>query len=89
MPVIDSDGHYHEPHYLSDQFMEKEYFAKCPRVLDMRGHNLDEGRWLVEGKVVPRVHYSNGVGGGGSRYMTPRHLQMAMKDNSLEMSRDG
>ncbi|MFQ5916693.1 MAG: amidohydrolase family protein [Candidatus Binatia bacterium] len=84
MPVIDSDGHYHEPHYLFDQYMEKEYFGKRPRVLAIRDHALEEGRWVVEGKVVPRVPFTKGVGAGGFQYMTPRHKQMHMKDNSLD-----
>ena len=84
MPVIDSDGHFHEPHYLFDQYIEKEYFGKRPRVLAIRDHGLEEGRWVVEGKVVPRVPFSKGVGAGGFQYMTPRHKKMHMKDNSLD-----
>ena len=84
MTVIDSDGHFHEPHYLFDQYIEKEYFGKRPRVLAIRDHGLEEGRWVVEGKVVPRVPFSKGVGAGGFQYMTPRHKKMHMKDNSLD-----
>ena len=84
MPVIDSDGHFHEPHYLFDQYIDKEYFGKRPRVLAIRDHGLEEGRWVVEGKVVPRVPFSKGVGAGGFQYMTPRHKKMHMKDNSLD-----
>ncbi len=84
MPVIDSDGHFHEPHYLFEQYMEKEYFGRRPRVLAIRDHALEEGRWVVEGKVVPRVPFAKGVGAGGFQYMTPRHKQMHMKDNSLD-----
>ncbi len=84
MPVIDSDGHFHEPHYLFDRYIEKEYFGKRPRVLAIRDHALEEGRWVVEGKVVPRVPFAKGVGAGGFQYMTPRHKQMHMKDNSLD-----
>ena len=84
MTVIDSDGHFHEPHYLFDQYIDKEYFGKRPRVLAIRDHGLEEGRWVVEGKVVPRVPFSKGVGAGGFQYMTPRHKKMHMKDNSLD-----
>jgi hypothetical protein len=28
MRVIDSDGHFHEPHYLFEEYMEKEYWGK-------------------------------------------------------------
>ena len=41
MPVIDSDGHFHEPHYLFDRYIEKEYFGKRPRVLAIRDHALE------------------------------------------------
>ncbi len=83
-PVIDSDGHYHEPHYLFDEFIEKEYFSRRPRVLAIRDHGLEVGRWVVEGRVVPRIPFSKGVGAGGFDYMSPRHRQMHMKDNTLD-----
>ena len=83
-PVIDSDGHYHEPFYLFDEFIEKEYFAKRPRVLAIRDHVLEGGRWVVEGRVVPRIPFSRGVSAGGFEYMSPRHKQMHMKDNTLD-----
>lgn len=84
MRVIDSDGHFHEPHYLFDEFMDKEYWSRRPRVVKIQDHALEEGRWLVDGLVVPRVPFSKGVGGGGFQYMQPRHKQMSMKDNSLD-----
>lgn len=84
MRVIDSDGHFHEPHYLFDEYIEKEYWSKRPRVVKIQGHSMEEGRWVVEGKVVPRIPFSKGVGAGGFLYMTPRHEQMHMKDNSLD-----
>lgn len=84
MRVIDSDGHFHEPHYLFDEFIDKEYWSKRPRVVKIQDHPLEEGRWIFEGKVVPRVAFSKGVGAGGFLYMTPRHKQMHMKDNSLD-----
>jgi predicted TIM-barrel fold metal-dependent hydrolase len=84
MRVIDSDGHFHEPHDLFDEYIEKEYWSKRPRVVKIQNHSLEEGRWVVEGKVVPRIPLSNGVGAGGFQYMTPRHKQMHMKDNSLD-----
>lgn len=84
MRVIDSDGHFHEPHYLFEEYIEKEYWSKRPRVAKIQGHALEEGRWVVEGRVVPRVPFSNGVGAGGFQYMTPRFKHMHMKDNSLD-----
>ena len=73
MRVIDSDGHFHEPHYLFDEFIDKEYWSRRPRVIKIQDHALEEGRWLVDGLVVPRVPFSKGVGGGGFQYMMPRH----------------
>lgn len=84
MRVVDSDGHFHEPHYLFEEYIEKEYWSKRPRVVKIQDHPLEEGRWIFDGKVVPRVAFSNGVGAGGFLYMTPRHRQMRMKDNSLD-----
>ena len=84
MRVIDSDGHFHEPHYLFDEFIDKEYWSRRPRVVKIQDHALEEGRWLVDGLVVPRVPFSKGVGGGGFQYMMPRHAQMSMQDNSLD-----
>ncbi len=41
-PVIDSDGHYHEPHYLFDEFIEKE--SELP---NLRFAFLEiDGQWL-------------------------------------------
>src|SRR5439155_562072 len=64
--------------------MEKEFFSMRPRIVDMRDEQRDTGRWLVEGKLVPRLPFTKGVGGGGFRYQTPRHGQMRAKDNSLD-----
>ncbi len=49
MRVIDSDGHFHEPFYLFDEYTEKEYWSKRPRVVKIQDHPIEEGRWLVEG----------------------------------------
>jgi predicted TIM-barrel fold metal-dependent hydrolase len=84
MSVIDSDGHLHEPFDLFDRYMEKEFFALRPRVVDLRDETRDEGRWVAEGKVVPRLPFTKGVGGGGFKYPSPRHKQMKAKDNSLD-----
>jgi predicted TIM-barrel fold metal-dependent hydrolase len=84
MRVIDSDGHFHEPHYLFEEYIEKEYWGKRPRVVKIQGHSMEEGRWAVEGKVVPRIPLSKGVGAGGFLYLSPRHKQMHMKDSSLD-----
>jgi len=82
--VIDSDGHYHEPHSLFDEFMDKEYLSRRPRILALKDHPLEVGRWVFEGKVVPRIPFSKGVGAGGFDYMAPRHPRMHMKDNTLD-----
>jgi uncharacterized protein len=84
MQVIDSDGHLHEPFDLFERYMEKEFYAIRPRVVDLRNEARDEGRWLIEGRLVPRLPFTRGVGGGGFRYQTPRHSQMKAKDNSLD-----
>lgn len=84
MRVIDSDGHFHEPHYLFDQYIEKDYWSKRPRIVKLQDHPLEDGRWVVEGRVVPRIPFSKGVGGGGFAYMKPRHKQMQMKDSTLD-----
>lgn len=52
MRVIDSDGHFHEPHYLFEEYIEKEYCSKRPGMVKIQGHGLEEGRWVVEGRVV-------------------------------------
>ncbi len=84
MQVIDSDGHLHEPFDLFERHMEKEFYSMRPRVVELRDEQRDEGRWLVEGRLVPRLPFTKGVGGGGFRYQTPRHSQMKAKDNSLD-----
>jgi predicted TIM-barrel fold metal-dependent hydrolase len=84
MLTIDSDGHLHEPFDLFDRYIEKEFHALRPRVIDMPGEARDQGRWLAEGRVVPRIPFSRGVGGGGFNYPTPRHKQMKARDNSLD-----
>jgi uncharacterized protein len=84
MQVIDSDGHLHEPFDLFERYMEKEFFSMRPRIVDLRDEQRDTGRWLVEGRLVPRLPFTKGVGGGGFRYQTPRHRQMKAKDNSLD-----
>jgi len=84
MQIIDSDGHLHEPFDLFERYMEKEFFPMRPRVVDLRDEPRDTGRWLVEGRLVPRLPYTKGVGGGGFRYQTPRHAEMKAKDNSLD-----
>jgi predicted TIM-barrel fold metal-dependent hydrolase len=84
MQVIDSDGHLHEPFDLFDRHMEKEFYSMRPRIVDLRDEQRDTGRWLVEGRLVPRLPFTRGVGGGGFRYQTPRHAQMKAKDNSLD-----
>jgi predicted TIM-barrel fold metal-dependent hydrolase len=84
MQVIDSDGHLHEPFDLFERHIEKEFYSMRPRVVELREEQRDEGRWLVEGRLVPRLPFTKGVGGGGFRYQTPRHSQMKAKDNSLD-----
>ena len=84
MLTIDSDGHLHEPFDLFDRYIEKEFHALRPRVIDMPGEPRDQGRWVAEGRVVPRIPFSRGVGGGGFNYPTPRHKQMKARDNSLD-----
>ena len=84
MQVIDSDGHLHEPFDLFERHIEKEFYSMRPRVVELRDEQRDEGRWLVEGRLVPRLPFTKGVGGGGFRYQTPRHAQMKAKDNSLD-----
>jgi hypothetical protein len=84
MQVIDSDGHLHEPFDLFERYMEKEFHSMRPRIVDLRDEARDTGRWLVEGRLVPRLPFTKGVGGGGFRYQTPRHEQMKAKDNSLD-----
>jgi uncharacterized protein len=84
MQVIDSDGHLHEPFDLFERHIEKEFYSMRPRVVELRDEQRDEGRWLVEGRLVPRLPFTKGVGGGGFRYQTPRHSQMKAKDNSLD-----
>ena len=84
MLTIDSDGHLHEPFDLFDRYIEKEFHPLRPRVIDMPGEPRDQGRWVAEGRVVPRIPFSRGVGGGGFNYPTPRHKQMKARDNSLD-----
>jgi len=84
MQVVDSDGHLHEPFDLFERHMEKEFYSMRPRIVDLRDEPRDTGRWLVEGRLVPRLPFTRGVGGGGFRYQTPRHPQMKAKDNSLD-----
>jgi uncharacterized protein len=84
MQVIDSDGHLHEPFDLFERHIEKEFYSMRPRVVELREEQRDEGRWLIEGRLVPRLPFTKGVGGGGFRYQTPRHSQMKAKDNSLD-----
>jgi uncharacterized protein len=84
MLVIDSDGHLHEPFDLFERYMEKEFYSARPRIVDLRDEQRDSGRWLVEGRLVPRLPFTKGVGGGGFKYQTPRHPQMKAKDNSLD-----
>jgi hypothetical protein len=55
MQVIDSDGHLHEPFDLFERHMEKEFQAARPRIVDLRAEPRDSGRWLVEGRLVPRL----------------------------------
>ena len=40
MRVVDSDGHFHEPHYLFDEYIEKEYRSRRPRVVKIQDHSL-------------------------------------------------
>jgi predicted TIM-barrel fold metal-dependent hydrolase len=84
MQVIDSDGHLHEPFDLFERYVEKEFYSMRPRVVSVRDEQRDEGRWLIEGRLVPRLPFTKGVGGGGFRYQTPRHRQMKAKDNTLD-----
>src|SRR5205809_7892078 len=84
MQVIDSDGHLHEPFNLFERYIDKEFYSMRPRVVELRDEQRDEGRWLVEGRLVPRLPFTKGVGGGGFRYQTPRHAEMKAKDNSLD-----
>src|SRR4029453_13968764 len=84
MQVIDSDGHLHEPFDLFERYIEKGFYSVRPRVVELRDEQRDEGRWLVEGRLVPRLPFTKGVGGGGFRYQTPRHPQMRAKNNPLD-----
>ena len=84
MLVIDSDGHLHEPFYLFDRYMEKEFFSMRPRVIGLLDDPREEGRWFAEGKIVPRLPFTKGVGGGGFKYQTPRHKEMKAKDLTLD-----
>jgi hypothetical protein len=43
MRIIDSDGHFHEPHYLFEEYMEKNDWGKRPRVLKIQGHSMEDG----------------------------------------------
>jgi hypothetical protein len=61
MQVIDSDGHLHEPFDLFERHMEKEFQPLRPRIVDLRDEPRDTGRWLVEGKLVPRLPFTRGV----------------------------
>ena len=70
MPTIDSDGHLHEPFDLFDRYIEKEFHALRPRVIDMPGEPRDQGRWVAEGRVVPRIPFSRG---GGRRRVQLSH----------------
>jgi predicted TIM-barrel fold metal-dependent hydrolase len=84
MITIDSDGHLHEPFDLFDRYLEREYWSRRPRVVRIEDHPYDEGRWLFEGQIVPRVPFTRGVGGGGMQYMRPRHPQMQARDMTLD-----
>jgi hypothetical protein len=84
MQVIDSDGHLHEPFDLFERYIDEKFYSLRPRVVELRDEQRDEGRWLVEGRLVPRLRFTKGVGGGGFKYQTPRHAQMKAKDNSLD-----
>jgi hypothetical protein len=55
MQVIDSDGHLHEPFDLFERYIGKEFYSLRPRVVELRDEQRDEGRWLVEGRLVPRL----------------------------------
>lgn len=83
-PVIDSDGHLHEPFDLFERYMEKEFYAMRPRIVDLRGDQRDQGRWVIEGWLVPRIPFSRGVGAGGFKYVGPRHPRMHARDDSLD-----
>ena len=63
MQVIDSDGHLHEPFDLFERYIDKEFYSMRPRVVELRDEQRDEGRWLVEGRLVPRLPFTKGVGG--------------------------
>jgi uncharacterized protein len=84
MITIDSDGHLHEPFDLFDRYLEREYWSRRPRIVRIEDHPYDEGRWLFEGQIVPRVPFTPGVGGGGMQYMRPRHPQMQARDMTLD-----
>ncbi|MBI3077622.1 MAG: amidohydrolase, partial [Deltaproteobacteria bacterium] len=81
---IDSDGHLHEPFDLFERYMEKEFYPLRPRIVDLRGDPRDQGRWIIEGRVVPRMPFSRGVGAGGFKYVGPRHPRMRARNDSLD-----
>ena len=85
MLTIDSDGHLHEPFDLFDRYIEKEFLCRCGRASSTcPGSPGTRGGGVAEGRVVPRIPFSRGVGGGGFNYPTPRHKQMKARDNSLD-----
>src|SRR5438045_2787001 len=56
--VIDGDGHCNEPKDLFENYLEKEFRDRGPKVVDASGL-----RWMVEGKLLPRPL---GIWGHGS-----------------------
>ena len=48
MMVIDSDRHLHEPFDLFERYIEKEFYAMRPRIVDLCDEPRDTGRWLAE-----------------------------------------
>src|SRR5881275_2037913 len=61
MLTIDSDGHLREPFDLFDRYLDRAYWARRPRIVRIEDHAIDRGRWLIEGRLVPRLPFTPGV----------------------------
>src|SRR5260370_8726443 len=73
MLTIDSDGHLREPFDLFDRYLDRAYWARRPRIVRIEDHAIDRGRWLIEGRLVPRLPFTPGVGAGSFPGPGPRH----------------
>jgi uncharacterized protein len=85
MLTIDSDGHLREPFDLFDRYLDRAYWARRPRIVRIEDHAVDRGRWLIEGRLVPRLPFTPGVGAGSFRGPGPRHPGvMRARDDTLD-----